>query len=199
MARDTLPSEMVTWNKVNIARKLWIVRGRIPPNLGDFPVDLQSFVGEAIHVTANVASQLRFFSTFDVGTHRSRVDGPIGHSLMIADRRNLLRLAFLAILSVGTSPRVAGNLSSLAQMNVLGDAFMVTVTGLRAHIFSTYSMISVPEAHVVLCDIVNRDMALWVSLLMRAAQRSSPAGTGFGPPTLPEFVHTLELCRGGGG
>ena len=31
-----LATEMATWNKVNTARKLCIIRGRIPPNLGDF-------------------------------------------------------------------------------------------------------------------------------------------------------------------
>ena len=56
-----LTNDMATWKKVNTARKLWIIRGRIPPNLGNSPADLQSFVGEAIHVTANVAYQLRSF------------------------------------------------------------------------------------------------------------------------------------------
>ena len=35
-----LTTEMATWNKVNTARKLWIIRERIPPNLGDSPADL---------------------------------------------------------------------------------------------------------------------------------------------------------------
>ena len=199
-----LATELTTWNKVNTARKLWIIRGRIPPNLGDSPADLQSFVGEAIHVTASVASQLRSFSSFDVGAYGPRVDGPIGHSLMVADRLDLLRLAVVAILSVGLSPGVADDLPCLARVNALGDAFTVAVMGLRAHTFSNYSMLSVPEAHAVLCDMVNRDIALWVSELMRAAQRSSPAivpppaGTAFDPPPVPAFVRTLEFCRGGG-
>ena len=79
-----LTTEMATWNKVNTARKLWIILGGIPPNLGDSPADLQSFVGEAIHVTANVASQLWSFRSFDVGAYGPGVDGPIGHSLMVA-------------------------------------------------------------------------------------------------------------------
>ena len=87
-----------------------MIRGRIPPNLGGSSADLQSFVGEDIHVKANVASQLRFFSSFDVGAYGSRVDGPIGHSLMVADRLDLLRLAVVAILSVGLSPGVADDL-----------------------------------------------------------------------------------------
>ena len=153
-----LATEMTTWNKVNTARKLWIIRGRIPPNLGDSPADLQAFVGEAIHVvTANVASQLRSFSSLDVGAYGPRVDGPIGHSLMVADRLDLLRLAVVAILSVGLSPGVADDLPCLTQVKALGDAFTVVVMGLRAHTFSNYSMLSVPEAHAVLCDMVNRD------------------------------------------
>ena len=88
---------------MNTAKKLWIIRGRIPLNLGDSPADLQSFVGEAIHVTANVASQLRSFSSFDAGAYAPGVDGPIGHSLMVADRLDLMRLAVVAILSMGLS------------------------------------------------------------------------------------------------
>ena len=55
-----------------------------------------------------------------------------------------------------------------------------------------------------MCDMFNRDIALWVSEFMRAAQRSSPplvplpAGTVFDPPPMPAFVRTLEFCRGGG-
>ena len=101
---------------MNTARKLWIIRGRIPPNLGDSPADLQSIVGEAIHVTANVASQRRSFSSFDVGAYGPRVDGPIGHSLMVADRLDVLRLAVVAILSVGLSPGVADDLPCLARV-----------------------------------------------------------------------------------
>ena len=195
---------MATWNKVNTARKLWIIRGRIPPNLGDFPADLQSFVAEVIHMTANFTSQLRSFSSFDVAAYGARLDGPIGHSLIVSDRLDLLRLAVVAILSVDLSPGVADDLPCLARVNALGDAFTVAVMGLRAHTFSNYSMLSVPNAHAVLYDMINSDIALWVSELMRAAQRSSravfppPAGTVFEPPPLPEFVRTLELCQGGG-
>ena len=93
-----LTTEMATWNKVNKARKLWIIRGHILPNFGDSPDDLQSFVGKVIHVTSNVASQLRPLNSFDVGAYGPRVDGPIGHSFMVADRLDLLRLAVVAIL-----------------------------------------------------------------------------------------------------
>ena len=76
---------------------------------------------------------------------------------------------------------------------------------MSAHTFTKYSMLSVPESHAVLCDMVNRDIAVWVSEFMRAAQRSSPAvvpssaGTVFDRPPMSAFVRTLEFCRGGGG
>ena len=98
-----LSTEMATWNNVNTARKLSIIRGHIPLNLGNSSADLQSFVGETIHVTANVASQLRSFSSYDIGAYGPRLDGPIGHSLMVADRLDLLTLAVVAIRSVGLS------------------------------------------------------------------------------------------------
>ena len=45
--KKQLATEMTTWNKVSTATKLWIIRGRIPPNLGDSPADLHSFVIKA--------------------------------------------------------------------------------------------------------------------------------------------------------
>ena len=155
-------------------------------------------------MTANVASQIRFFISFDVGAYGPRVDGPIGHSLMVADHVDLLRLAFVAIFSVGVSPGVADDLPCLTRANAVGDAFTVAVMGLRAHTFCSYSMLSLPEAHAVLYDTVNRDIASWVNELMRVAQRSSPAvvhppaGTVFEPPPMPDLVRTLAfcLCRG---
>ena len=170
-----LTDDMATWKKIYTARKLWIIRGRIPPNLEDSPADLQLFGGDAVHVTANGASQLRYFISFDVGAYGPRVDGPIGHPIMVADRLDLLRLAVVSILSVGLSTGVADDLPCLARVNVLGDEFSVTVTSLRAHTFSNYSMLSIPAAHGVLCDTVNPDIAVWVSELMRAAQQSPPA------------------------
>ena len=124
---------------------------------------------------------------------------------MIADPLALLRLAVIANFCVGLSRAVADDLPCLARVNALGCAFTVAVIGLRAHTFSNYSMLSVPEAHATLCYSVNRDIALWVSELMRAAQRWSlafvplPAGTVLDLPTMPEVLPTLEFCRGGGG
>ena len=74
------------------------------------PLPRDDSEGEIIHVTANVASQLLYFSPFDVGAYGPRVDGPIGHSRMVADRLDLLRLAVVAIVSVGLSPGVTDDL-----------------------------------------------------------------------------------------
>ena len=111
-------------------------------------------------MTANVASRLRSFSSFDVGAYGPRVDGPIGHSLIVADRLDILRLAVVAILFVGLSSGVADDLPCLTGVNALGDASTVAVMGLRAHTFNNYNMLSVPEANAVLCDLVNRDIVL---------------------------------------
>ena len=79
----------------------------------------------------------------------------------------------------------------------------MAVMGPRAYTFSNTSMLFVPERYAVLYDMVNRDIALRVNKLMRAAQWSSPvvvpflAGTVFDLPPLPEFVNTFEFCRGG--
>ena len=78
---------------MSTVRNHWVIWGRIPPNLGDSPADLQSFVGEAIHVTAKVDDQLRSLSKFDVGLYGPRVDGAVEALLMVADRLDLLRLA----------------------------------------------------------------------------------------------------------
>ena len=187
--------------KVRTSRKLWIVRRRIPPNLGDFPADLQSLAVEAIHVTANVASHLRSFSSFDVRAYGPRMDGPIEHSLMVAGRLDLLRLAVASVLSEGLSPGVADDRPCLARVNALDDALSVAVTDRCTHTFSNYSILAIPAAHRVLCDMVNRDVGLWVSELMRDVQRFPPAivppraCTVFEYLLLPKVVRAL--CRGG--
>ena len=73
-------------------------------------------------MTANVASQRRTFSSFDDRAYGPRVDGSIEHSLMVGDRLDLLRLAVVAILSVGLSPGVTDDLPCLARVNALGPA-----------------------------------------------------------------------------
>ena len=57
------------------SRKHWVLRGRIPPNIGDSAADIQSFVGEAVNVTTAVATQLRAISDFDVRAYGPRAGG----------------------------------------------------------------------------------------------------------------------------
>ena len=95
-------------------------------------------------MTANVTSQLRSFSSFDVGAYGPRVDGPIGHSLMAADRLDLLRLAVVAILCVDLSPGSPTIPRVWRGSTPFGDAFTVAVMGLRAHTSSNYNLLSVP-------------------------------------------------------
>ena len=46
--------------------------------------------------------------------------------------------------------------------------------GLRAYTLSNCSMLPVPVAHAVLCDIANRDIALWVCELMTCCAAGAP-------------------------
>ena len=65
LQKSQLSEDAAAWKKPN-SRKHWFVRGRIPPNIGEAPADIQAFVGEGVHVTARVAAQLRSLSDFDV-------------------------------------------------------------------------------------------------------------------------------------
>ena len=84
-------------------RKHWVLRGRIPPNIGDSAAEIKSFVGEAVNVTTAVATQLRASSNFDVRAYRPRAEGMVDHLLMVADRLDFLRQALVVILSDGFS------------------------------------------------------------------------------------------------
>ena len=94
--------------KVNTSRKLWMVRWRDPPNLGDPPADLKSFVRQVIHLT--VASGYMRSAISDVGMDWTRLDGMVGHSVLVDDRFDLLRLAFMVALSVVLSTGVDDDL-----------------------------------------------------------------------------------------
>ena len=146
-------------------------------------------------MTANVASQPRSSIFFDVGACGPHVDGPIGHSLMVADRLDLLRMASFRIFPCVSRPGSPTISSVVRGSTPLATRFTVAVMGSRTHTYSSYSM---------LCDMVNRDIALRVSELMRAAQRSFPVvvrplpGTVFDPLLVPAFVRTLAFGHGGG-
>ena len=47
--RSQLTDDTALWKKM-ASRKHWVLRGRIPPNIGDSAADIQSFVGEDVNV-----------------------------------------------------------------------------------------------------------------------------------------------------
>ena len=110
--RSLLTDDTALWKKM-ASRKHWVLRGCIPPNIGDSAADIQSFVGEAVNVTTAVTTQLRAISDFDVRAYGPRAEGMVDHLLMIADRLDFLRQALVVVLSVGfcstaTSTAIAG-------------------------------------------------------------------------------------------
>ena len=48
--RSQLTDDTALWKKM-ASRKHWMLRGRIPPNIGDSAADIQSFGSEAVNVT----------------------------------------------------------------------------------------------------------------------------------------------------
>lgn len=89
MRKFQLVDASALWKKTG-SQQHWIIRGRIRHYLGDSPADIQAFVGEAIHVTARVAAQLRSLSDFDVALFRSRTDVSTEGWIMVVDRLELL-------------------------------------------------------------------------------------------------------------
>ena len=205
MSEDTM-----RWKEVSTVRKRWVIRGRIPPNLDDRPADLQSFVGEAIHVTAKVDDQLRSVRKIDVGLYGLRVDSAVEALLVVADRLDLLRLTVVAVLSVRLSPEISDDRLCLDRVSVLSDAFAAVIYKLRLHTLCIHGMLAHDGARRVMVDMVDTDLRLWVNDLMLAVQQASlvvqaspvvvplPSGTMFDMPPLPAFDRSLDVCRDGG-
>ena len=76
-------------------------------------------MGESVNVTSRVADQLRSLSGFDVAQFGPRSDVPVGDSIMIADRLEVLRSAILAVLSVGLASDVGDGTACLARVAAL--------------------------------------------------------------------------------
>ena len=72
--KSQLTDATALWKKM-ASRKYWVLRGRIPPNIGDSAADIQPFVGEAVNATTAVATQLRAISDFDVRAYGPRAKG----------------------------------------------------------------------------------------------------------------------------
>ena len=131
-------------------------------------------MGKTIHLTAKVDNQLRSLSKFDVGLYGPRVNGAVEALLMVADRLDLLRLAVVAVLSVGHSPEISDDRLWLDRVSVLSYAFAAVVYKLRSHNICNYGVLANDWARHVMIDGVNTDLRLWVNDLMLAAQQSSP-------------------------
>ena len=130
--RSQLTDDTALWKNM-ASRKHWVLRGRIPPNIGDSAADIQSFVGEAVNVRTSVVTQLRAISDFDVRAYGPRAEGMVDHLLMVADRLDFLRQALVAVLSVGFSLDSDGDRHCRERVATIDAAFTTASADLRRH------------------------------------------------------------------
>ena len=64
MQKSQLSVDAALWNKTS-SRRHWLIRGCIPPNLGESPADVHAFVGESVNVTSHMVDQFRPLSGFE--------------------------------------------------------------------------------------------------------------------------------------
>ena len=201
--KSQLTDDTALWKKMS-SRKHWLLRGRLPPNLGESAADIQSFVGESIDVTAGVAAQLRDVSNFDVSMYGPRADRPVDHLVFVADRLDLLRQALMAVLTVGLSADVADDRACLDRLAPVDVSFTSAAAGLRRHTLSSILLRYGSASRAVMSDMVNEDLRLWVNDLMRFAQQVRPLtvppqfNAVFNAPPVPAFGRTRNLCSSGG-
>ena len=185
------------------SRKHWVLRGRIPPNIGDSAADIQSFVGEAVNVTTSAATQIRGISDFDVHAYGPRADGIVDHLLMVADRLDFLRQALVAVLSVGFSLDSDGDRHCREKVATIDAAFTSTSADLRRHTLSNITLLPGPAARAVMSEMVNDHLCLRVNDLMRFPQKvrppmvPAPSEFTFSMPPVPSFKRTSAFCSGG--
>ena len=146
-----------------------MLRGRIPPNIGDSASDIKSFVREAVNVTTAVATQLRAISDFDVRAYGPRAEGMVDHLLMVAEPLDFLRHALVAVLSVGFSLDSDGDRRCRERVATIDAAFTSASVDLRRHTLSDIILLSGCAARAVMSEMVNDDLCLWVKDLMRFA------------------------------
>ena len=111
------------WKNVP-SRKHWLLRGGLPLNLGELAAHTQSFVGEAVNVTAVVAAPLRVVSDFDVAANGPRAEGTVDYLLVVAYRLDFLRQAQMAALTVGLSAVIADDRACLDRLAPPDAAFI---------------------------------------------------------------------------
>ena len=152
------------------SRKHWVLRGRIPPNIGDSAADIRSLVGEAVNVTTAVAAQLHAISDVNVRAYGPRAEGVVDHLLMVADRLGCLRHALVAVLSVGFSLDSDSVRHCRERVATIDAAFNSAFADLRRHTLGIISLLSCSAARAVMSEMVNDDLRLWANDLMRVAQ-----------------------------
>ena len=198
-----LTDDTALWENI-ASRKHWVLRGRIPPNIGDSAADILSFGGKAVNVTTSVATQLRAISDFDVRAYGPRAEGMVDPRLMVADLLDFLRQAHVAVLSVGFSLDSDSDRHCRERMATIDAAFTSASADLRRHTLSNIILLSGPAARAVMSEMVNDDLCLWVNDLMRFAQQVRPPMvpppsdfTFLMPPVLP-FKRTSAFFSSGG-
>ena len=174
--------------KTMASRKHWVLRGRIPPNIIDSAADTLSFVGEAINVTTPVATQLRAISDFDVRAYGPRAEGVVDHLLLVADRLDFMRQAFVAVLSVGFSLDSDGDRHCRERVATIDAAFTSASANLRRHTLSNIILLSGSAARAVMSEMVNADLRLCGSTAIYTA-RTSADGAPF------VRLHVLDAAR----
>ena len=128
---------------------------------------------------------------------------PVGDSILIADRLELLRSAIVVVLSMGHASGVGDDRACLARVEALSASFTAAAAQFRTHILTNYTNLSTPAARGVMCDMVNHDLRLWLQELVRFAHHvrpeviPPPAETVFAAPPVPAFDRTLAFCKGG--
>ena len=193
--KSQLTDDMALWKKM-ASRKHWVLRGRIPPNIGGSAADIQSFVGEAVNVTTSVATKLRAISDFEVRAYGPRAEEMVDHLLMVADRLDFMCQALVAVLSVGFSLDSDGDRHRRERVATIDAALTSASADLHRHTLSNIILLSGPAARAVMSEMVNDDLRLWVNDLMRFAQQvrppmvPPPSDFTFSMPPVPSFKRT---------
>ena len=186
------------------SRKHWVLRGRMPPNIGHSAADIKPFVGEAVDVTTSAATQIRSMSDFDVHAYGLRAEEMVDHLLMVADRLDLLRHALVAVLSVGFSVDSDGDCHCRERVATIHAAFTSASANQCRHTLRNMILLSGSATRAAMSEMVNDDLRLWVKDLMRFAQQvrppmvPPPSDFTFSMTPVPSFRRTSAFCSSGG-
>ena len=202
--KSQLSDDTALWENM-APKKHWVLRGRIPPNIGDSAADIQSFVGEAANVTTAVATQLHAISDFDVHAYGPRAEGMVDHLVMVADRLDFLRQALCGDPVCWVFPRQRRRPPLPERVATIDADFTSASVDLRRHTLSNIILLSGSAAWAVMREMITDDLRLWVNDLMRFAQQVRPPMVPppfdftFSMPPVPSFNRTSAFCSSGGG